>query len=131
MTQKNTEMLIRLDEGSANVIRGLVEQGVGCHQTHAVPAEVGLFQELRFGLFCKELIRQSSESTELRDQQCVVMGGFVERCPLFGVLPNGQSLGMHEQIGKLAELQRNVTASLTHSNLGNFNTVSGSKLDKS
>lgn len=131
MTNKEGEVLVRMDEGSANVVGGLVEKEVGCGNTMNLPTESGAFDFLRHGLFCKAMFATAELNDSQWKQQCVAMGGFVERCPVFGTTSTGESKGEHEKLKKLVELQTEIVTTLTYSSLGNFNTVSGSKLDKS
>jgi len=125
-----TNKLVRLDDGSASVIECLVEKEVNCGQTMNLQTESGLAGFLRHGVFCKIMMATAIEG-DPSSAQCVAMGGNVDGCPRFGVLPNSQSTGQHEKAKKLLEIQKKIADSLTYSKMGNFSTVAGSDLANS
>ncbi len=133
MTAQAEKPLIKLDSGSAHVLSNVVEEGVGCHQSIGLKAEEGLFPELRHGLFCKTFMSRSEVGDPVSNDQCVVMSedGQVHKCPVFGQNEAGETLGLHEKVRILADLNRKIKANLVHSEVGNFSTIWKSELDPS
>ena len=131
MTKKTGEILfVQMDEGSANVVQDLVEKEVNCGNAMAL-YQNGTFSSLRYGLYCRSKFATAQADDDPSKQQCVAMGGNVEGCPVYGRTSTGEAKGGHEQLRKLIALQKEIADALTYSVMGNFNTLSGSRFDKS
>ena len=124
MSNEGDQILVRMDRGSANVVGNLVENGVGCGNTMNLQTEGGLFDFLRHALFCKAMFASAKPDDSQSAQQCVAMGGLVEKCPSFGMTSSGESRGEHERLQKLRDLQRYVDEHLNYQPLGNFSSFS-------
>ncbi len=119
---------IRMDGHSSNLVNQMISDQIGCRENVSSALDGGGVASLIFsgmfepyGILCKELARRVPED-DFPFFQCVVMGGgFTERCPKFGMTQSGESLGEHERLQKVAELQRFVDKHLNYQPLGNLN----------
>lgn len=116
----------RMDENSADRIRKLVENKVGCGNTMAL-YESELFSWLRYGLFCMAMFPGLQQNSSTSEAQCVVMGGDVEACPRFGMTTTGEPRCEHARLAQLLELQKYINEHLNHSSVGNFSVFDEEK----
>jgi hypothetical protein len=129
MAKKGGEALVPMDGWSSSVVSQQIEEGAACHQTMSL--EIDPFSTAarfftmfsQYGVFCKEMIKGSSQGDAPEHAQCVVMGGDVNRCPLYGATAKGESHGEHEKLRKLNELQQSVKESLVYQSFGNINVL--------